>query len=133
MEIGDPKLFAEANRVAREMDRTQMEELGPFLRALSAVTFNAELQKPNSDKIIPGYYLGGNDFNMAGSFPLWRGATMRYEWLKPYEAKIGQVIKLSQSFSCSLNPLEGLKFANRPDDDKLKVPTLFIISVQNFV
>ena len=43
MEIGDPKLFAEANRVAREMDRTQMEELGPFLRALSAVTFNAEL------------------------------------------------------------------------------------------
>ena len=39
MEIGNPKLYAEANRVARDQDKTFLKELGPFLHALGRVTF----------------------------------------------------------------------------------------------
>ena len=31
MEFGTPQLFAEANRVSRDIDTTQIRELGPFL------------------------------------------------------------------------------------------------------
>lgn len=31
MELGCPQLYAEANRVAREMDVTHLKELGPYL------------------------------------------------------------------------------------------------------
>jgi len=34
MEVGTPQLFAEANRVSRDMDLDYLVELGPFLRAL---------------------------------------------------------------------------------------------------
>lgn len=35
MEIGTPQLFAEVNRVARELDYNYLFELGPFLKAVS--------------------------------------------------------------------------------------------------
>lgn len=45
MEFGDPPLYAEANRVARDMDMAYLESLGPFLRALSACTNYAEINR----------------------------------------------------------------------------------------
>jgi len=38
MELGTPQLYAEVNRVARDMDFTQLKELGPFIRALGEIT-----------------------------------------------------------------------------------------------
>lgn len=35
MELGSPPLYAEVNRVAREMDRTRLSDLGPFIFALN--------------------------------------------------------------------------------------------------
>ena len=34
MEIGSPQLYEEANRIARDQDKTFLKEMGPFLRAL---------------------------------------------------------------------------------------------------
>ena len=45
MELGSPQLYSEANRVARDMDRTHLRELGPFLRALGQITASAEVYK----------------------------------------------------------------------------------------
>ena len=42
MEIGSPQLYAEVNRTARDLDKTFLKELGPFLRALGGVTKFAE-------------------------------------------------------------------------------------------
>ena len=48
MEMGSPQLYAEANRVARDMDLTFLKELGPFLRCLGTVAENAEYNKSDS-------------------------------------------------------------------------------------
>lgn len=42
MELGMPPLYAEVNRVCRNMDLTQLTNLGPFIRALNQVTDDAE-------------------------------------------------------------------------------------------
>ena len=42
LEFGSPPLYAEANRVAREMDLTHLRDLGPYLRAIGAITGGAE-------------------------------------------------------------------------------------------
>ena len=82
MELGSPQLYAEANRVARDMDLDYLKELGPFLKALSEVTFYSEYNK--TDKVTPGNKLGGSSWNMSGSFLLFRGAPMKDEWVNPY-------------------------------------------------
>lgn len=42
LELGNPPLYAEANRAARDMDLTHLRDLGPYLRALGAITGGAE-------------------------------------------------------------------------------------------
>lgn len=54
LELGIPPLYAEANRVARDMDFTQLKELGPFLRALHEVTYGAEYYRKDEDKMATG-------------------------------------------------------------------------------
>lgn len=49
MEFGSPPLYAEANRVAREMDLSFLKELGPFLKPLSVVAANGEKNKDPGD------------------------------------------------------------------------------------
>lgn len=61
MELGYPQLYAEANRVAREMDKSLLYELGPFLCALSRITLHAEKGKMKHDKILTGKFLKGVD------------------------------------------------------------------------
>ena len=79
MELGTPQLYADANRVARDMDLTYLKELGPFLKALAEITSASEENK--TDKVTPGEELGGVRDNMAGSFLLFRGAPMKHEWI----------------------------------------------------
>ena len=42
MELGSPPLYAELNRVARDMDLTQLTNLGPIAKALFIITLYAE-------------------------------------------------------------------------------------------
>ena len=76
MEIGTPPLYTEVNRVCRDLDFTQLEHLGPFVRVLGYVTSWSERYKHDDDKIITGKMIGGAECNLAGSFMLWRGAPM---------------------------------------------------------
>jgi len=51
MELGNPPLYAEANRVSRDNDYTWLKGIGPFLKAVSKITELAEGRKEQSDKI----------------------------------------------------------------------------------
>ena len=94
MEIGSPQLYVEVNRVSRELDKTFLKELGPFLKALARITISAEINRSKDDKVTPGKDLGAVFFNMAGSFMLFRGAPMQADWVKPYADKVGTKIYL---------------------------------------
>ena len=54
MEIGSPPLYSEMNRVARDMDLTLLQYLGPILRAISKITWGAEEYRDSKDKIKTG-------------------------------------------------------------------------------
>ena len=54
MELGSPPLYAELNRVARDMDLTHLTNLGPILKAISLITGFAEENRDPEDKILTG-------------------------------------------------------------------------------
>ena len=85
MELGQPPLYAEVNRVTRDMDMTQIEHLGPYICVLFRVLNRGELGKAADDKIVTGQMQGGVFVNYAGSFLAWRGAPMKEEWITPFE------------------------------------------------
>ena len=45
------------------------------------VTAAAELNKSKDDKVTTGKELGGVEYNLAGSFMLFRGAPMQADWV----------------------------------------------------
>ena len=51
--FGTPPFYSEINRVARDMDITELEYLGPYIRALNEITYYAENNK-KTDKILTG-------------------------------------------------------------------------------
>ena len=51
MEFGSPPLYAEVNRVARQMDLTYLNELGPYIRVLSQVSDSGEEKKRHEDRM----------------------------------------------------------------------------------
>ena len=42
MEVGSPSLYAEINRVTRQVDLAYLDQLGPICKALSVITQLAE-------------------------------------------------------------------------------------------
>ena len=49
MELGTPPLYSVANRAARDMDMSLLEDLGPFNQALCNITYGAEHYKDEDD------------------------------------------------------------------------------------
>lgn len=88
MELGFPPLYAELNRVSRDMELTHLEYLGPIQKAMDVITLSAERERTDDDKIKTGadikYELGGVYSNMAGVYLLFRGVKMKDEWLQPW-------------------------------------------------
>ena len=64
------------------------------MQALGEVTLWAETFKSVDDKVTTGQDLGGKDWNLGGSFMLFRGAPMQDDWVKPYTDKVGTEVKL---------------------------------------
>ena len=54
LEMGSPTLQQEVNRVTRHMDLTQLENLGPFAKAMNLITLLAERNRLDHDKIMTG-------------------------------------------------------------------------------
>lgn len=93
LEFGRPSLQHEINRVTRNMDLTQLQNLGPFAKAMSLITLLAERNRKEYDKIMTGDHINenisrkmaynsgleledvieGSNYNLAGIFLLWRG------------------------------------------------------------
>jgi hypothetical protein len=111
MELGTPPLYAEANRIAREMDMSLLDELGPFIMGLYFVTMWANKSRHESDKIATGEMLGGEVNNVQGSYLLWRGASMREEWVNDIASKVGVSFKFKGNTSCSRSLKVALSFA----------------------
>lgn len=78
MEFGAPPLYAALNTACRDVDTSKMPQLGGYAQCLTMITAAAEKRRKESDKIRTGDEIkksvGGGDFNMAGSFLLYRGA-----------------------------------------------------------
>lgn len=55
MEFGQPPLYAELNRVCRDMDMSELENLGPIAKALNMITISAEGRRESEDRIKTGY------------------------------------------------------------------------------
>ena len=65
------------------------------MKALGEVTLCAEEKKSVDDKVTTGKALGGEeDYNLGGSFMLFRGAPMQDDWVKPYTDKVGTKVRL---------------------------------------
>lgn len=154
LELGDPPLYAEVNRVCRDFDRSQLENLGPYCKTLSLVTQSAEKNRLLHDKRETGKIMQeagkAGRWNMSGSFVLFRGAQMKKDWYAPWqhsiytkpvtkednppkEDDIGMPmwVHMPGNASCSHDLSVALSFATRevkPDHD----PILFIISCQNY-
>ena len=134
MELGTPPLYAEANRVSREVDKRYLKELGPYIKALSEISFVSERNKVDSDKLQTGLEIKNSvSDNIGGSFLLWRGAKMKEEWIIPYIDEVGaDAVYLSGSQSCSRSPFVALSFAiDEIEHDK--IPVLFVISCKNYI
>lgn len=71
------------------MDKSYLKELGPYLKALSCITYGSEKYKNREDKLTPGKSIGGVRYNIGGSFLLFRGTPMKEEWIRPYEKFVG--------------------------------------------
>lgn len=54
MELGQPPMYTEINRVCRLMDLSKLQTLGPYINALGIVTHISEKNRDNSDKIKTG-------------------------------------------------------------------------------
>lgn len=75
MELGSPPLYAEVNRVCRDMDTSLLKELGPFVKALGEICSWGESAKGADDKVNKNSRdAAGVGFNMSASFLVWRGA-----------------------------------------------------------
>ena len=137
LELGNPPLYAEANRVSRDMDLTYLRDLGPYLRTIGAITGGAERNREQVDKIKTGEMImkeiGGVMHNLAGAILLWRGVSLKEEYIKPYEDRAvnADTVFLPGSTSCSqeLKVALGFTFKNVNND---RSPVLFVISCQNF-
>ena len=51
MEFGDPPLYAELNRAARDLDMSLIDSLGPMAKVMSEITYAAENFREKDDKI----------------------------------------------------------------------------------
>lgn len=112
MELGLPPLYAEANKVARDVDLRYLKELGPFIRALNSITSGTESYKMKGDKVASGNELGGVKNNICGSFLLFRGALMKQQWLVPYFENVGlEEVRIPGCNSCSKSLVVALNFA----------------------
>ena len=88
MEIGSPALYAEANRVAREVDKSYLKELGPFLRCLNVISLRAEYFKKDNDIIQTGKMINSYPWfknNLLGLFLLFRGLSMPEKYIEPFK------------------------------------------------
>ena len=118
MELGQPPLYFEINQVCRSMDVSQLQNLGPYIKALGIVTQLSEQNREHKDKITTGDVIfPKNKYNMAGLFILYRGASMLSKWIAQYkdlaenEQTKFSCVSLSGSSSCTQNLIIALEFA----------------------
>lgn len=151
MEFGSPPLYAEVNRVCRDMDMTYHKMLGPYIRVLYSITTIVETNREDSDKIKAGQDIQNikdnkRDQHIGGVFLIFRGASMKPEWLAPYEENLAPeknftsgtyegwpiFVYLPAYNSCTQDMSVALEFATMnagPD----RICVIFVISCANYV
>ena len=114
MQIGEPPLYSEVNRVCRNMDRKYLKTLGPFIRCLEKTLLWAE--KNAIDKRSTGDSLRlltnrGGLHNMSALFILFSGAQLKQQWLYEYEKRRFEFVTMPGNFSCTENLGVAFEFA----------------------
>lgn len=135
LELGTPPFYSVVNQVARDKDESQVQNLGPFIRALTQLITEGESEKAQLDRIKMG-----NEFkkdkcvawNMAGAFLLWKGANMKQEWIQRYEQMTSEAMHIDQNIVCYRDPKMALNFVLNKETAGY-VPVLFVIACQNYI
>ena len=128
MELGDPPLYMELNRACRQMDQDLLPLLGPYAKALELVCYLAEENKKKVDKIVHGFVIWKG---LAGCYLLWRGVSMKQEWIQPYLDKVGEDVRPAGCNSYSRNLTVALEFAFKGQAQDKK-PVLFLLLHRNW-
>lgn len=58
IDFGTQPIYAEVNRAIKDMEVAYVMELGPYLKALSAICDKAELNKSQTERIPIGFEVG---------------------------------------------------------------------------
>lgn len=88
MEFGDPPLYSVINSACRDLNKVYMGTLGPFIACLGAVTEWAEQRREDEDKIHPGKNFGGDEWNIAGIFLVFKGGKLEEDWIEQWKQSI---------------------------------------------
>ena len=95
MELGSPPLYATLNKASRAMDVKMLNNMGPLARALGKILINAENYRKEKDKLESGCKVNIDvDQNLAGTFIAFKGGLLQKSWLRGWEAKNKDQIKI---------------------------------------
>lgn len=87
--------------------------------------------REENDQIKTGMMIGGTENNVSGTYMLWRGASMKQEWLQDYAQNIGSSVKFKSVTSMSRSLKVALTFAFNNRQEGF-YPTLFVCSCSNY-
>lgn len=130
MEIGVPPLYAEINRISRQMELESLKLLGPFVKALGEITMRGEGFKEVEDRAAIGSVSGMSEHNMSQTFLLYKGGQMAETWIEEWEQFENEPVRMPGFSTCTKSLQIALDHAFT-DINRMLVPTLFVISCKN--
>lgn len=135
MELGSPPLYATFNKASRAMDVKMLNNLGPLARALGKILINAEIYRKEKDKLESGWKINEEvDQNLAGAFIAFKGGLLENSWLRGWEAKNKDQIKVPNNWSFFENVGTALEhsFEGSEGTEENMTPVLFVLSCLNY-
>ena len=136
----EPPFYAELNSACRLLDKSKLQTLGPFARALFEILNCGLTESLRPDTLDKGQIDGpcGPYGYFSQSFLLFKGACMKPEWLRHWTAKVGKKTSYGQPESILMrgNICTTRCFAQALSHCRASrectVPVLFVMSMQNY-
>jgi len=89
----EPSFFTDLNIASRDLDRSQVKNLGPFARAFYGILLHSNASDAKREDALKRGCDIQNDTSLgkfSGSFLLFRGALFNKEWIYDWIEKISQ-------------------------------------------
>jgi len=110
----EPPFYADLNLASKYMDKSKIETLGPFSKAIWGVLYrgdDSDKKREDACEIGESFRLTDDLGYMCRSFLLFRGALMEDEWIYDWKEEIGELLNLHGITSASKNMDVALNFS----------------------